>query len=154
MKPKILFATFIVFISLSGCTKENLDNIDYFAFGSAHGFCLSNCADFFLIDDGNIYPDDFDYYYNESTLTFKSEPLSIEKYNLAKDLIDRFPNYLINNLNKTFGCPDCADQGGIHIEIKENGQIIRWHFDTNISNLPVQIQDYIQNISSVINQLK
>ena len=35
----------MVILSLSAsCTKETLENIDYFAFGSAHGFCLSNCA--------------------------------------------------------------------------------------------------------------
>lgn len=144
----------MVILSLSAsCTKETLENIDYFVFGSAHGFCLSNCADFFVVKNGNLYPDDFDYYY-ESALKFKSEALSIEKYNLAKKLIDDFPVYLINNPDKTFGCPDCADQGGLHIEISERGQIKRWHFDTRISNLPYQIQDYVQEISTVIEEFK
>ena len=154
MKSKINIVTFLILLSLSAsCTKENLENIDYFAFGSAYGFCLSNCADFFVIKDGRIYPDDIDYYY-ESALVFKSEALPIEKYYLAKSLINRFPNYLVDKPDKTFGCPDCTDQGGIHIEIKENGQIKRWHFDTTISNLPVEIQDYVQEIITVIEQLK
>lgn len=153
MKSKIIFATFIIILILSvSCTKEKLDNIEYFAFGSATDFCLNNCADFFMIKDGNIYPDDMDHY-NGSTLAFKTDALPNEKYNLVKNLIDRFPKYLINKPNKIFGCPDCADQGGIHIEIKENGQIIRWHIDTNISNTPTQIQDYVEDIEAIIEQL-
>jgi hypothetical protein len=140
-------------ISLSFCTKDSLNDLDYFAFGDAHGFCLGNCANFFIIKDGKIYPDDMDFYI-ESSIKFKSEALPNEKYELAKRIIDNFPTYLIDKPNKTFGCPDCADQGGIHIEIKEKGQIKIWHFDTNISNLPHEIQDYVQEIVLVLEQLK
>jgi len=151
---KIKIVTFIVILILSSsCTKDNLDNIDSFSFGSAYGFCQGNCANFFIIKDGDIYPDDMDYYPG-SSLKFKSEALPNEKYNLAKKLIDGFPEYLIENPNKTFGCPDCADQGGIHIEIEEKGQIKRWHFDTTISNLPTEIREYVQEISNVIEELK
>jgi hypothetical protein len=149
---KIVPLIALLFLSTS-CTKDKLDNLDYFSFGSAYGFCQGNCANFYLIKDENIYPDDMDYYLG-SPLSFKAEPLPAGKYNLAKKLIESFPTYLINNPNKTFGCPDCADQGGIHIEIKEKGQIKRWHFDTTISNLPTEIQDYVKEISVVIEQLK
>jgi hypothetical protein len=138
---------------LSFCTKDKLDNLDYFAFGDAYGLCQGNCANFFIIKDGDIYPDDMDYYF-ESSLKFKSDALPVEKYDLANKLIDSFPTYLIDNPNKTFGCPDCVDQGGIHIEIKEKGQIKRWHFDTTISSLPCEIQDYVQEIAVVLEQLK
>jgi hypothetical protein len=105
-----------------------------------------------MIKDDKIYPDDMDYY--TGSLKFKSEALPVEKYNLAIKLIDDFPTYLTDNPDKTFGCPDCLDQGGIHIEIKENGKIKKWHFDKNISILPAQIQDYVKEISVVIEQLK
>ena len=147
MSPMIVLLVF-----LFSCEKENHDNLEYFSFGIAHGFCLENCADFFIIKDNNVYPDDMDRYLEP--LKFKSEPLSIDKYYLARVLIDKFPSYLISNPDKTFGCPDCADQGGIHIEIKENGQIKRWHFDTTISNLPAIIQEYVEDVSDVIEKLK
>ena len=142
----------VLLVLLFSCTKDNLENIEYFSFGDAHGFCLENCANFFMLKDDNVYPDDMNRYLEP--MKFKSEPLPVEKYYLARKLIDNFPAYLRNNPGKTFGCPDCADQGGIHVEIKENGQITRWHFDTNISNLPSRIQDYVQEISDVIEQLK
>ncbi len=152
MKTRIVPFVLILMFS-SSCTKEDLDNIDYFSFGSAHGFCQGNCADFFMIKDGAVYPDDIDYY-SGSSLKFKSEPLTAENYKLAKKLVDGFPSYLIKNPDRTFGCPDCADQGGIHIEIKEKGQIKRWHFDTAISNLPAGIQEYVQEMTEVIEELK
>jgi hypothetical protein len=148
LAPVIIFLLFII-----SCSKDNLDNLDYFAFGNAFGMCQGNCATFFLIKDKSIYPDDMDYYLG-NLLKFKSEVLPDEKYNLAQELIDNFPDYLIKNPNKTFGCPDCADQGGIHIEIQEKGVIKRWHFDTTISNLPAEIQDYVQGISNLIEKLK
>ena len=152
MKIKII-PPIVLLLFLSSCTKETLDNPDYFAFGNAFGMCQGNCANFFLIKDNSIYPDEMDYY-SGTSLKFKSEVLPDEKYNLAKELIENFPDYLLKNPDKTFGCPDCADQGGIHIEIKEKGKIKRWHFDTVISNLPSGIQEYVQQILNVIEELK
>ena len=151
MKKIIAFMTVMLIIALS-CTKDNLDNLEYFSFGDSHGFCQGDCTNFFIIKDQNVYPDDMEQY--TETMIYKSDALPIEKYNLAKKLINKFPSYLADNPDKTFGCPDCVDQGAIHIEVKVDGQIKRWHFDTNISNLPSRIQDYIQEISYVIGQLK
>ena len=149
---KIKVPLIIFMMLLLSCEKDNLEDLEYFAFGDAYGFCNGNCANFFMIRDNNVYPDDMDRY--DDPMIFKSVALPAEKYYLAKKLINNFPSYLIDNPDKTFGCPDCADQGGIHIEIKENGQIKKWHFDTNISNLPSRIQDYVKEVSDVINQLK
>lgn len=151
MKNKIAYIT-VLMIFASSCTKDNLDNLEYFSFGKAYGFCQGNCTNFFIVKDANVYPDDMDRYVEP--MIFGSEALPAEKYNLAKSLINKFPSYLADNPDTTFGCPDCADQGGIHIEIKADGQIKRWHFDTNISNLPSRIQDYVEEISYVIEQLK
>lgn len=109
MKTKIsaIIATLLILFS---CTKDNLDNLDYFAFGNAYGMCQENCTTFFLIKDKNLYPDDMDYYLGTS-LKFKSDVLPKEKYDLARGLIENFPDYLIKKPNKTFGCPDCVDQG-------------------------------------------
>ncbi len=152
MKIKFLIIIF-VFIFLSSCSKEDLGNIDYFAFGDAYGFCQGDCANFFMMKDSRLYPDNVASY-NGTSLEFSGEALSVEKYDIAKKLIDNFPKYLIDNPDKTFGCPDCADQGGIHIEIQENGKITKWHFDTNIASLPAQIQDYVQEIKTVLVQLR
>lgn len=149
----ILYPLITILLLLSSCQKDGLDSIEYFAFGNAYGMCQGNCTNFFLVKDNSVYPDDMDYYAG-SSLKFKTEALPDEKYIRAKELIENFPGYLSKNPGKTFGCPDCADQGGIHIEIKENRQIKTWHFDTNISSLPPEIREYVKEISNVIEELK
>jgi uncharacterized protein YlaI len=152
MKTKLLLI--VISISLfSSCSKETSFDFDYFAFGTAYGECLGNCAKFFQIKDNKLYADDMDYYFN-SDLKFLNEPLPAEKYNQAKKLIEDFPDYLKNNPNKTFGCPDCADQGGIHIEIKNNDRIEYWHIDTDLNNQPTEIKDYIQEMLLILEQLQ
>lgn len=93
-----------------------------------------------------------DYY--SPDLKFQKTPLPIDKYNSAKKLIDDFPEYLRGNPNKTFGCPDCADQGGIHIEIKTNDRIEYWHIDMDVENQPEVIRDYLQEMLLIIYQLQ
>ena len=141
-----------LFLLFTLCTKDKSFDVDYFAFGIAHGECIENCAVFFLVQNDNLYADDLNYY--SSPLRFKSDPLSTDKYNIAKQLIDDFPQYLKNNPNKTFGCPDCADQGGIHIEIKNNDKTQYWHIDTNINNQPAEIRDYINKMLETLEQLQ
>ncbi|MCX6334918.1 MAG: hypothetical protein NT092_11550 [Bacteroidia bacterium] len=152
MKLKYIITLGLIFF-VSFCKKDDPLDIDYFAFGTAYGECLGNCANFFMIKDNNLYADDMDYY-SGSTLKFQNEPLPVEKYNLAKQLLDDFPGYLEDNPNVSFGCPDCADQGGIHIEIKEDGVVKSWHIDTFVTNQPDKIRDYIQEMLDVLEQLK
>jgi hypothetical protein len=152
MKMKLLLI--VISISLfSFCSKEKSLDFDYFTFGTAYGECLGNCARFFQIKDNKLYADDMNYYFN-SDLKFLNEPLPAEKYNLAKKLIEDFPDYLRNNPNKTFGCPDCADQGGIHFVIKNNDKIEYWHIDTVLDNQPAEIKEYIQEMLSILEQLQ
>lgn len=151
---KIKLFTLILMISLlSFCKKDDTPVPEYFAFGTAYGFCAGNCANFFMIRDENLYPDEMDYYFG-SDMKFRSDPLSKDKYGLAKKLVDDFPQFLKKNPNKTFGCPDCADQGGIHIERKVNGEVQVWHIDTNVNSQPAEIRDYMQEMTGIIQQLK
>lgn len=148
---KVLILAFC--ISMFGCSKKiSLQSDEYFAFGTARGFCAGNCANFYLIKNGQIFPDDM-YYYHDS-LTFKTTPLSNEKYLLATQLINNFPDYLKNNPNKIIGCPDCADQGRIYIEQKSNGRKYYWHIDTNVESQPGEIKEYISQLKDIVAQLQ
>jgi len=152
MKMKLLLIAITISL-FSFCSKEKSLDFDYFVFGTAHGECLGNCARFFQIKDNKLYADDMNYYSN-SDLKFLNEPLPAEKYNLAKKLTEDFPDYLKNNPNRTFGCPDCADQGGIHFEIKNNDRIEYWHIDTDVDNQPAEIKEYIQEMLLILEQLQ
>ena len=150
IKLTLLFGLILL---LTFCKKDDLLKDNYFVFGVAYGECNTDCATFYLIENNKIYPDNMNSYYNYP-LKFKNDQLTLSNYNLAKKLIDDFPKYLTDNPNKTFGCPDCHDQGGIHINIKENGENKIWHIDPEISKLPLELQNYVQEIQDILSQLK
>lgn len=66
-KKSLILFLFISFFTFS-CKKEktitplDLSSGDYFIFGDYAGFCLENCARFFIIKDNQIYSDLNDYF--------------------------------------------------------------------------------------------
>jgi len=137
---------------LTSCKKDPAPvEPDSFSFGRAVGFCQGNCATFYKIQNNSLYPDNIDYYKGE--VTYKKEALAEEKFLLVKHLLDSFPAFLENQPGKTYGCPDCYDQGGIHIFYTKKGQSMFWHIDTNISSLPPEIKDYIQRMTDILGQI-
>ena len=151
MKSKLIFPALLIFVIFS-CRKDDLSDIDYFAFGTAYGECFGDCATFYMIKGNYLYPDNIEYY--TGSISFKSEPFPDEKFTLAIQLINKFPEYLLDNPDKTFGCPDCADQGGIHIEISDKGKLKKWHIDTTVENQPAEIRSYIELLIGTMRQLK
>lgn len=150
-KLNLLFFATLFVILFNSCKKDPKINPDYFAFGDAHGHCFADCARFFKISNNAIFPDDMNHF--QGNLKFQTKPLDKSKYEMAKVLKEKFPDFLKNNVNKTFGCPDCADQGGYHIEIRQNNVIRFWHIDSNINEQPAEIRGYVQELESVINSL-
>jgi hypothetical protein len=148
-----LFASLVAF----SCNKN--DEIDplklkgeYFVFGtSATGMCGGDCTTLYLIKDGKLYSDRVS---NTATLAFNETPLGDDKYQIAKQALDSLPAYLIQNTNQTFGCPDCADQGGFYLQLKNNTTISTWQLDMFKQQNPVQIHPYYELLKNIMNQLK
>lgn len=151
LMSKIIYLLLILF-AFNTCKKDPALTGDYFAFGVAHGFCINNCADFFLIKKNKLYPDDMEHFWGK--LTFKNTPLPAQKYESANNLKINFPVYLRQHPDTTFGCPDCVDQGRIYIEIKEKGDIMFWNIDPSKNTQPTEIQNYIENMEEVLEVLK
>ncbi|MBO9618995.1 MAG: hypothetical protein J7539_08170 [Niabella sp.] len=81
--------------------------------------------------------------------------LSVSALAIARELQNTsLPDYLYQNKNKSFGCPDCADQGGTNLTITINGVPVSWYFDNYLNNNPVEIRDYIQKIWTTLGALK
>ena len=141
----------------AGCKKDPAVNSDYFIIGSYYGECLGDCAILYKAENNKLYADKVKWFYlnvNSSILEFKDSPLSNDKFILVNNLKNDLPNYLRNYPGKIFGCPDCADQGGIYIEIGESGKVIFWNIDTSIANLPEEIKNYIVQCKEVLEQLE
>ena len=144
---------FILLLALCSCENEQSSPQASIIFGEAYGFCTGDCAHFFQINGDKIFQDDLNRYFGEYP-TFSSTHLPSSKFELAKSLLDNFPNYLLDHPNQTYGCPDCADQGGVHIFYKAGSMEYFWHIDTFIDNQPIEIRQYINQVREVTNQLK
>lgn len=155
MKPLAIIAAII--IAFSSCSKDSNErfdpnSVDHFSFGTAYGMCIGDCAKFYAIAKQQLFADTIKKYFVEP-LGFSSTPMPDAKYQLAKQLLDSFPAYLLNRADTTYGCPDCSDQGGVHLQMKQNGVTRTWHIDNFVQNQPVEIRDYINKVKVVLNQL-
>jgi hypothetical protein len=133
------------------CNKNSATSIESFSFGTSHCFCPTGCVKSFQIRNGQLFADKMDKCSDPQQ--YEPTPLPDSKYQLAKSLQD-LPAYLLNSPGKTIGCPDCADQGSINIELKDkNGNTLSWRIDTNKSSQPAEIQEYIKQLLLVLEQL-
>lgn len=125
-------------------------------------------TDFFIFGvDGGLLPGNYTYFKVQGEKTFRSktsasaqetilfntDPIANEKHLLSKKIKEDFPNYLLKHPNQTFGCPNCADQGAIHIEIGHNKTLKSWDIDTDVNQQPPEIRAYIKELLNVISQL-
>ncbi len=149
----LLFSTLLVVASCAD--KENLPSVDedYLAFGTYYGECFGNCTQFYLIEDGEIYADDIEIGV-PGELVFQSEPLAPDKYDIAVELVSGFPSDLLASDKRTYGCPDCADQGGIMLETRVDGEVTRWHIDTQDVDQSQQIIDYKTRLLEIMAELE
>lgn len=151
-----IFILALTTIFSSSCTdKEDLAVFedDYLAFGTFHGHCFGNCTHFFLIEDEKIYEDDIEIGIPDE-LTFLTEPLGSDKYDIASELLSTFPQDLLKTDKRTFGCPDCADQGGVMLERRVDGETTRWFIDTGDDDQTQQIISYKDRVLEIVEELQ
>ena len=152
MKVSVVYASMLILL-FGSCEKQNLKDPVTLIFGEAYGFCAGDCAHFFEINGNNLYKDNIENYYGDK-LTFDDTSMPAADYALAKDLLTNFPQYLLDHTNQTIGCPDCTDQGGIHIFYRTGLVEYFWHIDTFVDNQPVEIRDYLKQMRDVTAALK
>lgn len=151
MKHIMVFA--LAAALLTACNKNSLNpaTADEFVFGTSYGFCVGDCARFYQIKDTQVYADEMDRF-DYKTLQFKTTALPADKYQLAKQLLDEFPQYLLNNPDSTFGCPDCSDGGLAYIKLKQHGKVTTWIID--LQRLQPELTDYVEKMRDVISKLR
>ncbi len=150
-----LLSFFILILLLSSCSKTTVTNSgDPFIFGHYYGQCHGNCTHMFQIIDNAVYPDEVDYGFVD--LRFSDEPLSAEDYLLVQDLAQDIPQELLDSSTDVYGCPDCADGGGIYLEITVDSEVRKWQFDTadteDISESIVAYKNKLFEISSELSR--
>ena len=148
---KYIIFTLILIASFSSCKKEiTISNDDYLTFGTFHGECMGNdCVKLFVIKENKLYEDPNDF--NGTRLGFI--PLSNEKFNQVKDLVDYIPNELFQKEKETFGCPDCVDQGGIYVRYFIEGKKGEFRFDNNLNANPTYLHEFVAKINEKLKLL-
>ncbi|MEP5339198.1 MAG: hypothetical protein ABJL44_16330 [Algibacter sp.] len=146
-----IFLLSIVFFSCNpndSTPNENNEENDYLIFGHFYGFCVGEtCVEVFKLDSEKLYEDSNDNYANAP---FNFEALETDKFELAKDLINFLPAELLSDTETTFGCPDCADGGGLFIEYSKNGVIQNWRIDQMQNNVPTYLHDFVDKVNEKI----
>lgn len=149
MRKSIL--SFVLLVLISGCTTQDellLNEGDYLIFGHFYGFCVGeNCVENFKLTNKNLYRDSNHNYSQES---FNFELLGNDKFEQVKDLTNYFPEKILSEKESTFGCPDCADGGGLYIEYYKNGTVKKWRIDQMKTNVPTYLHDFMDTVNEKI----
>jgi hypothetical protein len=162
----ILFISFLgVFTSCENCSDHDiksregddmflkLDNEnDYFVFGHYYGQCVGEqCTETFILQNGILYENTKDSYPVNTVYTYENlVRLSNEKAVLATSLLSKIPASLADETSGYIGCPDCADGGGIYIELFTKGEKKFWHIDAVKSQLPEYLHTFVDDVKSTI----
>ena len=138
--------------SLISCSNDEqtikINDKKFLVFGFFSGECLGErCVETFKLTDKKLFEDTVDDYNYQN---FEFVELGNNQFEQVKNLIDFFPNQLLNQSETVFGCPDCADGGGIFIQYSENGNVKSWRIDTNKNNVPSYLHNFIDKVNEKI----
>jgi hypothetical protein len=149
---KNIFLFLIVIGAFTSCNKDN-DNItineqSFLIFGHFYGECFGEgCVETYKLTDVKLYEDIVDDYSGQN-LDFVE--LDNEQFELVNDLADFFPTQLLNESDTIFGCPDCADGGGLFIQYSYNGVLKSWRIDQVQNNVPTYLHNFIDQVNERI----
>ena len=138
--------------SLISCNNDDdsieLNEQNFLIFGHFYGECLGEgCVETFKLTDKKLLEDTIDDYLGQN-LEFIE--LEIDTFKQVKNLVDFFPNQLLNESETVFGCPDCADGGGLFIQYSEDGNVKGWRIDQRKDNVPTYLHNFIDKVNEKI----
>lgn len=155
MKNRFLITFSILFLLFSvNCSKSDEGSgIDsYLIFGHSYGECKGDlCIEIFKLTKSQIFEDVADNFFKGN---IKYELLSDEKFKIASDLFEFYPKDLLTETSRTFGCPDCMDQGAIILQFYDGKHALqRFVIDQDKKAIPTYLHSYIDRINEKIRLL-
>ncbi len=151
---KRLWLILIVFLIIS-CEErapdDVLSEIDYLIFGHYYGKCIGEeCIEIFKLTKTKLYEDINDNYPSISPYHGRFQLIENNKFLLVRDLIEYFPEKILSESDSVFGCPDCADQGGLYIEYNINKISRNFKLDRDQNKIPSYLHDFLNLIDEKI----
>jgi hypothetical protein len=158
-KSGLIILLVTIILSCNSDDNQEPEVIEKVIFGEIYGQCAGDCRNLYLLTEQGIYEDsnsdtDFGDFIDNSdweNTTFENQPLSMEKFELAKQLL-QFPNILLES-NDEITEQVLADFD-YFIEIKTNKTSKTWVFDKIKETADIEIKQYMEDIVDVNNQLR
>jgi hypothetical protein len=152
---KWFFLLLIMTASFSACHESWLltrEQADHIIFGRYYGECMGDeCVQIFKLTDKNLYKDQINKYPGKGPYVWKK--MTDKTFRIAEDLPDYFPDEF-THAPQTYGCPDCADQGGIVFIISDASITKIWSLDQDRNQIPDAFHRFMERINEVIDQIK
>lgn len=153
MKLNLVFL--LGLLLLSACSGED-DNNDAFIIGTFFGECLGEtCVEVFQVSEEFIFEDRSDLYPSGIDDGRQFEKVDGNAKMFFDQINNAIPASLLNMKDEVFGCPDCADQGGIYLKlIKDNNEDGYWIFDNDTEDVPEEYHELIELIRRIAKSLE
>jgi len=152
-----LFLIICLCLPIMACTDNEQVCVfgegDYLIFGTFYGECAGNCTVVYKIQNNFLFEDDQEIGIPEE-IPFLPAPLSNTKYQIAEEMLSTFPSDLLNSDKDIYGCPDCADQGGVYLETGKGNETRKWRIDAADSEQSAQILAYKARLYAVMDSLR
>lgn len=147
---------FFLVILFNACDKEEIKADDYIIFGSFFGECIGEkCVETYKLANNSLYEDRLDKY-PDKTNFFNGDFEKMDKnvYNSLDLSKSDFPEELIQTESgNVFGCPDCADGGGLFIEYKVGKSHKFWIIDNMKYQVPEYLHPFMDKVRAEITKL-
>lgn len=129
----------------------------YFVFGHFYGECVGEgCVEIFKIEGRQLFEDTRDIYpFGASPYAGEYIPLSEEKYQLVRDIVEEVPEELFQESGHIIGMPDGGDWGGIYVGVRTYSDLAGpidhfWLLDQNENNMPAVYNAFVDKINEKI----
>ena len=148
----ILFASFIGITSCAQNEEITRSDEAFLIFGHFYGMCIGEpCVEIFRLEDERLLEDTNDLYPSQGNFYEGNfVELGEDKYQHVNDLMDFFPDELLEEPKILYGCPDCSDQGGLYIEYKSKVIHRFWFIDQSKSSVPAYLHEFMDKVNEKI----
>lgn len=148
---RLLSLCSIILFVLSSCSKDDqgLSPGDYLIFGYFYDCPAEACVEYYKLEGAKLYEDRKDEYPEfglEPEMEFKE--ISAEKWEMVKDLPEKFPAALWDTKETVFGKPDTRNQGGLYVRIKQGNREGYWFIDKDPLMVNPELRAFVQVLNA------
>ncbi|MCH9660241.1 MAG: hypothetical protein K0U54_04935 [Bacteroidetes bacterium] len=134
---------------------NSMESNEYLIFGTYSGFCIGDCVTLFKLTNKVLYKETSGKRpYQEGFFEGEFMKLPAIDHSRVSVLFGEVNPLEGKKSGKTYGCPDCADQGGIYVEYGKGDKKVKGYLDTNIEALPAELKEHATLIIGLVSELR